>query len=530
MKILFVLTVFTLLTLPVLGQKDYIISLENEVYELNNNLDYVRSQQLLHNFIQHKASSNEDKYYGYLFLSYTFKRLYDYDKNLEYLDKALSFGLKTSKRQFFEANIRCQKAFAFFDIAKYEESDKLMQTIVQDDFKHLDEEHKAKILMQQGYLLYLSKHYQDADVTYDTAIEILKDASPCDLPMIFVKKIELYAATDDQVAMNTAYRNAMFYSDSCGIIKYSIYAKEMLINVITRSKGHKNINNELDSLKNISNVNNNLKELNRLDTEHQMSIKDLEIANQKMKNFYFLIICILLVIGIVLISYSYYLLIKQKKLLLTQYQNNEQLISMLSHDIKEPLLGVQLMLHKLEKEGGPYAQISKSLENQISAVKTILNNLLALRTAGNNLVKLNTCNVGKVLKDVIQVLTNEISQKRLHIDYSAVSELNLPIQEEKLRIVIYNLLTNAIKYSHHDGCIEVYQKDKSLFIRDYGKGIPSELIGQLMKKIMNSKTGTLHEKGTGLGMFLVGRILTDESIRVRYHETRNAGTLVSVGI
>jgi two-component system, sensor histidine kinase and response regulator len=145
-------------------------------------------------------------------------------------------------------------------------------------------------------------------------------------------------------------------------------------------------------------------------------------------------------------------------------------------------------------------------------------------------VKLNTCNVGKVLNDVIKVLTNEIYQKRLHIDYSAVSGLNLPIQEEKLRIVLYNLLTNAIKYSHQGGTIEVYQKDKSLFIRDYGKGIPSELIGQLMKKIMNSKAGTLHEKGTGLGMFLVGRILTDESIRVRYHETRNAGTLVSVGI
>ena len=49
-----------------------------------------------------------------------------------------------------------------------------------------------------------------------------------------------------------------------------------------------------------------------------------------------------------------------------------------------------------------------------------------------------------------------------------------------------------------------------------------------MKDVIKSKDGTLQEKGSGLGLFLIGSALKDEDVQVVYHRKNGQGTLVSV--
>lgn len=76
-------------------------------------------------------------------------------------------------------------------------------------------------------------------------------------------------------------------------------------------------------------------------------------------------------LGLGALLYFYSVLKKQKNIIAQQNELNEHTIAILSHDIKEPLLGVKLQLKKLNKEDPFVAQASQSLENQINAVNSI---------------------------------------------------------------------------------------------------------------------------------------------------------------
>ncbi len=529
LRFLFFILLVSISNIQLDGQPEYIKELENKVYTLNNELKYVESQNLIQQFIDKDAVTNEDKYYAYLFLSFTYKRLSDYQKNLQFLDKALSYGLQTPKKDYFFANIQCQKAFALFDIQRYVEADSIMQDLAASNYQFLDDEHKAKILMQEGYLLFLANQNNLAEQKYDAAITFLKRSSICDLPMIYAKKIELYGAMSDDASMQRVYNESLHYADSCGIIKYSIYTKEMLIKVLANKCGFGKVGSELDSLHNLFNRNIKLQELNDLNAKYELSLRDLALKNQKDTNLYLLAIIILLFIGLLFLTLVYFLLKKQKKLVSDQYHFTEQLISILSHDIKEPLMGVRLMLKKMVKHEGPYAQVSVSLENQITSVNNILENLLSLRKSNSDESIVKSSSVSLVVNKVIQVLKNDIEKKNITIVNKIKTDLILPIQEEKLQIVIYNLIQNALKYSFVGSAIEVYIEDNRVFIRDFGTGIAPEQLGKLMKDVTTSKHGTLKEQGCGLGLYLLGNLMQGEKIEILFHNNVEEGTLVSVG-
>jgi signal transduction histidine kinase len=88
----------------------------------------------------------------------------------------------------------------------------------------------------------------------------------------------------------------------------------------------------------------------------------------------------------------------------------------------------------------------------------------------------------------------------------------LLIDENSIKTVFRNLISNAIKYSHSGGEINIYSEivDKCLkiYIKDNGVGIEAENIEHLFK--LNKKTqklGTKNESGSGLGLLLSRELL-----------------------
>lgn len=113
--------------------------------------------------------------------------------------------------------------------------------------------------------------------------------------------------------------------------------------------------------------------------EQDLNLKNVELSAQQKKNLYLGLLAASLLCGLGTLSYFYTTLKKQKNIITQQNELNEQTIAILSHDIKEPLLGVKLMLKKLNKDDPFIAQASQSLEGQINAVNGILTNLLKMK-------------------------------------------------------------------------------------------------------------------------------------------------------
>jgi signal transduction histidine kinase len=260
-----------------------------------------------------------------------------------------------------------------------------------------------------------------------------------------------------------------------------------------------------------------------------LSLKNLELSAQQQQNLYLFAFSALLLAGLGTLSYFYTALKKQKNIIAQQNAINEQTISILSHDIKSPLMGVKLLLKKLNKDDPFVAQASQSLEDQINAVNGVLNNLLRMKKmALSQPEKTTLANANTVLQQVLRELNMAIQAKNLSIQNELKGDVTLPISPEKLQIVFHNLLSNAIKYSYPNQPIRIFQDGSGVTIQDYGVGLSPEQRSKTMREVTASRAGTQQERGNGLGLFLVGALLQDEKIRVFFDSPDRGGTIVKV--
>lgn len=260
-----------------------------------------------------------------------------------------------------------------------------------------------------------------------------------------------------------------------------------------------------------------------------LNLKHLELLTQQKQNIFLLIFAFLLLVGLGSLLYFYATLKKQKNIIAQQNELNENTIAILSHDIKAPLMGVNLLLKKLNKEDPFVAQASQSLETQINSVNSILNNLLrmkklAIDPKGNKW----SANVNTALQNVLHDLSLAIHAKGITIQNELKQGISLPIAPEKLQVILHNLLSNAIKYSFQHQTIRIFQEDNAIGIQDYGLGISDNKRSTLMSEVTASQEGTLQERGTGLGLFLVGALLQGEALKVSFHSPDTGGTVVKV--
>lgn len=263
--------------------------------------------------------------------------------------------------------------------------------------------------------------------------------------------------------------------------------------------------------------------------ERDLSLKNLELSTQQKQNIYLIAFAALLLAGLGALSYFYTALKKQKNIIAQQNEVNEHTIAILSHDIKAPLMGVKLMLKKLNKDDPFIAQASQSLEDQINAVNGILNNLLRMKKmALTKRDKKPTANVNTVLQNVLQELHIAIQGKGLSIQNELKDDMIFPIESEKLQIVIHNLLSNAVKYSFPQQTIRIFHEGRGIAIQDFGVGLSPEYRSKLMREVTASQTGTQMERGNGLGLFLVGALLQGEAIRVVFDSPDVGGTIVRI--
>lgn len=294
--------------------------IEEQVYQLNNQQKFQQSQQLLLKFLKQKNLSPQEKCFINLNLSYTYKRLYDYTSTLKFLNDAHNFAKQTKGQDSIIATINAQRAFAYFDIQQYQKSVQIMDKLAAKKFKHISEENTAKLMMQQGYILFLKQHYSEAEKLYDAALVKLKASSECDIPMILVKKVQLYDKMNRLVDRDQAYKEAVKSADECGIIKYRMYADDELVNIYKkRNEAEKALvlQKELDSLNTAYQKEQKLASLHLEREKVLIESKEEEIV-KKQANLNYLLIFSSILIGLVILLYILFNRIKRRKAVLEE--------------------------------------------------------------------------------------------------------------------------------------------------------------------------------------------------------------------
>ncbi|MBU0727709.1 PAS domain-containing sensor histidine kinase, partial [Patescibacteria group bacterium] len=201
----------------------------------------------------------------------------------------------------------------------------------------------------------------------------------------------------------------------------------------------------------------------------------------------------------------------------------DEFIAVTSHELRSPLTSIRGYLSFLvEKE---------SLESFPDAIKQYLlrayHNTESLNYLVNNILDVSRLDLGrfelqrtptdliKLVKDIIDSLSYQASEKKLKIKFSNLSKSkNIALKIDVIRIsqVLRNLLDNAIKFSKRSKDILVTIKKRNGFavieIADQGVGIPKAKIDEIFDKFIQVKNiDTRYKGGAGLGLFISKRII-----------------------
>ncbi|BDX08504.1 ligand-binding sensor domain-containing protein [Planctobacterium marinum] len=230
--------------------------------------------------------------------------------------------------------------------------------------------------------------------------------------------------------------------------------------------------------------------------------------------------------------------ISQKTQELTQANlDKDRIMSIVAHDINNKIsigLGyldlMQIAGNKLSPEEG-----QKYLRQAIQAGQGCASLVEELRDYGklsneSDNITLKTTNLIKALEKIVESHQPKALTKKIQLTLEYEREvLFCDLHQAKFSRVIENLLSNAIKFSYEGQVVsvKVVTRDKQALIavRDEGVGIPEEIHSQLFSAFTNvGRKGTQNEKSTGLGLYIVKKLVQQHRGKVWFESVEGKGS------
>jgi len=208
----------------------------------------------------------------------------------------------------------------------------------------------------------------------------------------------------------------------------------------------------------------------------------------------------------------------QKNLVISEIKEKEEILSVVSNDLKVPLSSVIMSASLFNREAD-----SKNLpDNSAKLISVILNSANRMNSLIEDLldsVKFDSGSFSLNLRsyNFIEVVSSSVDEsqliankKRIEIIFeNSKDALEVQCDPERCIQVISNIISNAVKFSPENSRITIklteMLKEVVVSIKDEGCGISAEDIPKLFSKFWQVK-GTAH-LGTGLGLFIAHKII-----------------------
>lgn len=184
----------------------------------------------------------------------------------------------------------------------------------------------------------------------------------------------------------------------------------------------------------------------------------------------------------------------------------------ISHELRTPLTLIADPVEMLLEDSGikgKSRELLKMVQRNALALQQLVSNILDFRKIQNGKMELKLYRFDIVKTLTMWVgdfqLTAERKQIRLHLDVDDLKGSHKMIaDQEKISRIVFNLLSNALKYTPAGGEIFVSLKDEGanlrLDVRDTGKGISQDEADKIFERFFQAKGAA---SGTGIGLALV---------------------------
>lgn len=234
-------------------------------------------------------------------------------------------------------------------------------------------------------------------------------------------------------------------------------------------------------------------------------------------------------------------IIKNKQLQYADLMKSEFLATM-SHELRTPMSSILGFSEILKDELiGPLTNKQKEYATNIyksgQHLLSLLNDILDLSKieAGKMHLDPEPVNLRELLQESITIIEEKSAHRSIQVNLILDEKIKTAhFDPRKVKQIIYNLLSNALKFTPNNGKITLEAQITQdsfveIIVSDTGAGIAPENIEKLFQPFLQvGKASDPHEKGTGLGLMVVKRLVELHSGNIKVNSKPNEGTQFTV--
>lgn len=196
-----------------------------------------------------------------------------------------------------------------------------------------------------------------------------------------------------------------------------------------------------------------------------------------------------------------------------------------AHQIKTPIAAMRLIL-QAAGESEENSELDEQLFKIEQYVEMVLTYVRSEDTGGDYVITKQ--NLDKTVRDAVRKYRKSFIRKHITLELEETG-LTIVTDEKWLSFALEQLMSNALKYTPPGGTIHIFSPaDNTLCISDTGIGIAPEDLPRVCEKGFTGYNGRADKKSTGIGLYLVKRVLVKLSHTLEISSEIGSGTTVSI--
>ncbi len=211
-----------------------------------------------------------------------------------------------------------------------------------------------------------------------------------------------------------------------------------------------------------------------------------------------------------------------------------QFVANVSHELKTPLTSIKGFAETLKfvEDINTKNKFLDIIDKEAERLTNLINDILILSNIENNYrMKEETFNPKEVIEDVINMVTPQMNNKNIEIEFISNESKKLTGDRDKFFQMILNLVENAIKYSNNETNIKIKTYDVNDYtyieVEDNGIGIPKDDLPRIFERFYRVDKSRA-KGGTGLGLAIVKHIVKMFNGEIFVKSTLNKGTKFTI--
>ena len=211
---------------------------------------------------------------------------------------------------------------------------------------------------------------------------------------------------------------------------------------------------------------------------------------------------------------------------MTQKQQRE-FMDLWIHQMKTPLAVIELLLQEEPVDIESLAEETDRLNDGLMVALT----MSRIQNLQDDFV-IKPFVISELAKKVIQEHKQTFIRSQVYPKLEFPTTVQIQSDQKWLHFILYQLLSNAIKYSKDGGVVTIYGEERkdsyAVVVKDEGIGIPEADLPKIFQPFFTGENGRKQQEATGMGLYLSEKAATDLGITLSVESKIEVGTSVTL--